>query len=217
MKDNSERYDILEDNFISLGTKFKYNYAKKFIKGKVIDIGCGLVNPREYFEDVIGVENDKDCMETLRKRYPELNIVEANGLNLPFKNEYFDGCLLIEVIEHVNDANKLLKEICRVLKPKGKCIITTPNRIVTDVFVKLKVLKPKSDEYHVKEYTIPELKEIVEANSFKIIKITGIMQVRYSIANWFIFKSKIFSRLFLHSGRLFHFMSSDIVLICEKC
>lgn len=216
-KDDLERYDVLENNLMSSGTRYKYNYAKNSLKsGKILDIGCGLVNAAEYFNDVVAVDNDLENVKIIKERYPKLKVIHADALNLPFENEYFDGCLLIEVIEHVNDVPKLLKEISRILKPKGRCIITTPNREVTEIFVKLKLLKPKICSHHFKEYTITELKDIFKKNDLKIVKISGITQIRYSISNWFIFRNKLVSKILLNTGRFFPFLASNIILICEK-
>jgi len=46
--------------------------------------------------------------------------------NLPFSNESFDLVLLIDIIEHVGDDRKVLREVSRVLKPEGFVIISVP-------------------------------------------------------------------------------------------
>lgn len=48
-----------------------------------------------------------------------------NGL--PFNADSFDLVFCTEVIEHIKSPKQLISEIDRVLKPKGKSIITTPN------------------------------------------------------------------------------------------
>ena len=46
---------------------------------------------------------------------------------MPFDDGSFDLIVLIEVIEHVQDKRALLSEIARVLRPKGRLLLTTPN------------------------------------------------------------------------------------------
>lgn len=46
---------------------------------------------------------------------------------LPFKNSAFDLVFCTEVVEHLEKPEQFLKEVDRVLKPKGKSVITTPN------------------------------------------------------------------------------------------
>ncbi len=46
---------------------------------------------------------------------------------LPFRSASFDGVDLVEVIEHIENQPKLVREIARVLKPNGVVLISTPN------------------------------------------------------------------------------------------
>jgi SAM-dependent methyltransferase len=46
---------------------------------------------------------------------------------LPFTDEYFDGILFSEGIEHLDAQILCLKEMARILKPGGLLIVTTPN------------------------------------------------------------------------------------------
>jgi SAM-dependent methyltransferase len=50
-------------------------------------------------------------------------------IGLPFRNEAFDLVMMLEVIEHVADVPRVLSEVARVLKPDGRAIISTPNRL----------------------------------------------------------------------------------------
>jgi len=46
--------------------------------------------------------------------------------NLPFKANFFDAVLASSVLEHTNDYKKTLREISRVLKPRGVFHSATP-------------------------------------------------------------------------------------------
>jgi SAM-dependent methyltransferase len=46
---------------------------------------------------------------------------------LPFTDEYFDGILFSEGIEHLDAQIFCLKEMARILRPGGLLIVTTPN------------------------------------------------------------------------------------------
>lgn len=48
---------------------------------------------------------------------------------LPFADDTFDGILALELIEHIDSVPAFAKEIVRVLRPNGLCLITTPNRL----------------------------------------------------------------------------------------
>lgn len=51
----------------------------------------------------------------------------ARAENLPFKDEYFDVAILSEILEHVFDVDKVLKEARRVLKKGGLLIGSVPH------------------------------------------------------------------------------------------
>jgi ubiquinone/menaquinone biosynthesis C-methylase UbiE len=49
------------------------------------------------------------------------------NVGLPYEDDTFDVVCCIEVIEHIEDQFKLMREIKRILKPGGMVFITTPN------------------------------------------------------------------------------------------
>ena len=55
--------------------------------------------------------------------------MEASALDLPFDDDTFDAAISIEVIEHVEDQFKFVREMARVTKPNGIVIVTTPNTL----------------------------------------------------------------------------------------
>lgn len=47
---------------------------------------------------------------------------------MPLRDASLDAAMMVEVIEHIADAEKALREVLRVLRPGGKLLITAPNR-----------------------------------------------------------------------------------------
>ena len=96
-----------------------------------LDIGCGLgayVNRISDFTDhTFGVDIDAARVaEGASKGVRGLS--SAISESLPFADASFDGILLNEVIEHVNDDRATILEALRVTKPGGRVIIFAPNR-----------------------------------------------------------------------------------------
>jgi SAM-dependent methyltransferase len=52
--------------------------------------------------------------------------LHASAESLPFEAGSFDFVLCTEVLEHCRDPNAVVKEIARVLKPRGCAFLTTP-------------------------------------------------------------------------------------------
>lgn len=58
----------------------------------------------------------------------KVDIVDLNiEKKLPYQDGTFDVVTATEVIEHLEDFRAILREIYRVLKPGGVCVLSTPN------------------------------------------------------------------------------------------
>lgn len=94
-----------------------------------------------------------------------LNFKFYNGLELPYRSGTFDWIFAYAVIEHVEDINLTLKELCRVLKSGGRMLISrTPNKYSYTENI-AKVLKiPAHDNLYSKN----EIVELLTRNNFEI-------------------------------------------------
>lgn len=59
---------------------------------------------------------------------PRFAFAACPAERMPFDSDTFDGVLLNEVLEHVQDEHEALSEIQRVLKPGGVLALYSPNR-----------------------------------------------------------------------------------------
>jgi SAM-dependent methyltransferase len=57
----------------------------------------------------------------------KVDIANLNTESLPYADATFDVVTATEVIEHLEDFRRVVREIHRVLKPGGVCILSTPN------------------------------------------------------------------------------------------
>jgi len=96
---------------------------------------------------------------------------------LPFKEDFFDLCFTIEVIEHIYDTDFFLQEIHRVLKENGIMILTTPNLAsllnrIKLLFGRYPYLVPSYDTSgagHIQAYTLSVLEKQVSKHGFKVL------------------------------------------------
>lgn len=113
---------------LTLTEKAMRYYA--FAPGSVIvDVGCGSCGTVEYLRTVYGVRAyGIDPSEVLlaagRKRAPFLPLVQGIAEILPFKDHSLEGVFCECVLSLVSDADQVLREFSRVLKPKGFLVIT---------------------------------------------------------------------------------------------
>ncbi|MGB7208330.1 MAG: class I SAM-dependent methyltransferase [Pyrinomonadaceae bacterium] len=64
-------------------------------------------------------------IKSRRSNIDRLIIGDMTKSGIP--GESFDLAVSVEVLEHVQDDEKFVSEVCRVLKPGGRFIMTTPN------------------------------------------------------------------------------------------
>ena len=69
-----------------------------------------------------------DSVQARAGEVPHQSWAVFDAESVPFRDAQFDGLFAGEIIEHVLDARRTLREWWRVLKPGGVAIITTPNR-----------------------------------------------------------------------------------------
>jgi SAM-dependent methyltransferase len=106
---------------------------------RVLDLGCGLGEYVRAFERhgarALGCDIAASRLVEARKRGLALErpsraeYLAAAGERLPFADGSLDVIVLNEVIEHVDDDRETLREVSRVLKPGGICILYAPNRL----------------------------------------------------------------------------------------
>ncbi len=100
-------------------------------RGNVLDIGCGTGKYGEALANigysVKGIDKSPSQVAEAKKI---IDAQIANADSLPFISNSFDLCLMIMMIHQLNalTRKKALKEVFRVLKPKGILIIKTASR-----------------------------------------------------------------------------------------
>ncbi|MBA7490129.1 methyltransferase [subsurface metagenome] len=102
-----------------------------------LDLGCGLGDLTailgNYYNKVIGTDLSITALQYAVKYHKNSRsaFLAANACEQPFKNNTFDFVLLSEVIEHIlpEESQRTINEIFRILKPGGKVLITTQNKM----------------------------------------------------------------------------------------
>jgi ubiquinone/menaquinone biosynthesis C-methylase UbiE/glycosyltransferase involved in cell wall biosynthesis len=104
----------------------------------VLDVGCNsgemMLLLKEKKCRVVGVDVSDVALKIAKEK--GLRVFNASAEKLPFKDNRFDVVVLREVLIHIHEPLKALKEIRRVLKPTGFMIGSVPHanleRIVWD-------------------------------------------------------------------------------------
>jgi SAM-dependent methyltransferase len=132
--------------------------------GLVLDLGCGVghsyreLAPRE----TVGVDIDASVLaEQARETHA------ADMRDLPLEPARFDSVICVQAIEHVPDPERVVAEVVRVLKPTGRAVFVTPNRLTFG--------RPDEiiDPYHFVEYDPDEVRALC-AGQFDRVRMLGL-------------------------------------------
>ncbi len=162
-------FEIEKNNWWFLGRR---DLVGGFLKGlknkKILEIGCStgynikeLSNKFAPGNRFMGLDNSEYFVKN--KVFDNVILGDANKLS--FKENSFDYILCLDVIEHIEDDVKVMKEIHKILKPNGKFIITVPA---------LQILYGPHDflNKHYRRYSKSLLKERLFNAGFKSVQIS---------------------------------------------
>jgi SAM-dependent methyltransferase len=132
--------------------------------GKVLDLGCGVGHSYEELAPrvTVGVDVEPSVLEGQQR---ETRVADMR--DLPFADGTFASVLSVQSIEHVPDAESVLKEVVRVLEPGGRAVFVTPNRLTFG--------RPDEiiDPYHYVEYDPSELATLCR-RFFERVEVLGL-------------------------------------------
>lgn len=117
---------------------------------KMLDVGCNAgAQARLWAElghEVTGLDINEPLLDAARARALaeglNINFKLGTATQLPFEDASMDVCILLELLEHVQDWEACLKEAVRVVKPGGLLYLSTTN-----------VLCPKQQEFNLPIYS----------------------------------------------------------------
>ena len=158
---------IPSDNPIHQRLLKAYLEAKPFIKGNILELGCGEGRGVEEIaplgKQYTGIDKIEPIIKKLKSRYPSYRFESGSFPPVPFPDQSFDTVVSFQVIEHVKNDLGYLEEIYRILTPGGKAILTTPN-------IKMTLTR---NPWHIREYTAQQLNSLC-LRVFDKVKMKGI-------------------------------------------
>lgn len=116
----------------------RYYFAIPYVKGRVLDIACGVgygshmtakERKREVTE-IVAADNDANAIRYASREYHHQKIVyvhaDAMDPKLPYRLGMFDTILSFETIEHVEDDRLFMEQLDRMLLPGGTLVLSSP-------------------------------------------------------------------------------------------
>jgi len=164
---------VPEENYWFRRHEAAYAALLPYCTGTVLEAGCGegygaaLIATKA--QRVLALDYDVLTTEHVARRYPDVAVARANLVQLPLHDAAIDVIAHFQVIEHLWDQAAFLAECRRVLKPGGRLLVTTPNRLT---------FTPDSDTplnpFHTRELAPSELAELLTDAGFAIERLHGL-------------------------------------------
>lgn len=172
-------------------------YATRYLKGRLIDIGCGIKPYRTmltpYVTEHLGVDHpgtlhDRSCIDMYGTAYC-----------IPTTSESFDSAICTAVLEHLEEPAEAIRECYRLLRPGGIAIYSAPffwhlHEEPRDFF----------------RYTRFGLQYLFEKAGFSIIEITPLSGFWITFGQAFIYYLYRFNRGLLHKTHLIDILGLQI-------
>ena len=176
--------------------KNKLIYKSKLIKSSnktlsnynILDLGCGgglVCEPLARLGvNITGIDFVKQNIISAKKHAKKLNLdikyIHQNLNNLKLKKKY-DAILILEVLEHIEDWKKIIINVKKLLKPRGKIIISTINRNFFSklfaIFIAENILNwvPRKTHTYSKLIKPEELRPFLNKNKMNVTDLTGLI------------------------------------------
>ncbi len=159
--------------------------------GRIVDLGCGsgqlLAELENQFDERIGLDVSRQRLDEKKSEQFDGWVFHEADLNsrFPLEDEYTDAIIANQVIEHILDPVQFVKEIHRILRPRGRCVITTPNIRYSKHIAHLlfsgygprtaggNTLDGQWDDGHIHYFTHKDLRELFEQAGFSEVRSCG--------------------------------------------
>jgi 2-polyprenyl-3-methyl-5-hydroxy-6-metoxy-1,4-benzoquinol methylase len=122
-----------DDSFMFQCHLFGYTDLASHLEpgARVLDLACGEGYGSAVLAArgarVVGLDLDAAFLSEAARKYRAASFVAGSALQLPFADASFDAIGALQMIEHLEQTDRLLSECARVLKPDGFAYFTTPN------------------------------------------------------------------------------------------
>ena len=186
---------------------------------KILDIGCGdgqtglVLKESGKAREVVGIELNEDAAKRAEGRLDKVIHGDVEKITLSIQPEYFDYIILGDVVEHLIDPWRMIKQLSQFLTREGFLIASIPNigywRVLKDLILFDKWEYQKEgilDKGHLRFFTKKSMVEMMGEAGFEVESI----KARRSLGT----KARLFNLLTL--GMFRKYFESAYIIKCRK-
>ena len=168
--DSGERVPAESHNTLYLELLSAYEAAKNLIgEGTILDIGCGAGYGSDRLAGagrlVIGIDYEPAVARAAAGQYRRsgLSFACMDGARLAIRRQSADLICAFQVIEHLSDQVRFVRDVAATLRPSGVAMLSTPNALVH---------RGPRNPFHLHEFTPDELHALL-ARHFAHVRLAG--------------------------------------------
>lgn len=162
---------LYQEVFSVLSTYVKKNNPK------LLDVACGvggfLMEAKGENFEIFGIDISDEAVAIAREK-TGAKITRASAEKMRYRANSFDAITCIGSLEHFTNPEKVLKEMNRVLRSQGVCLLHVPNLMFAGhIYMTLRdgSMPSEDGQYFSEEYrTYQGWKDLIESNGFKVVK-----------------------------------------------
>lgn len=158
---------------------------------------------------MVALDVDRELLSVLRRNPLASGIAtyQSDATQLPLRALSCDAAILIEVLEHIDDTESVLSEVCRVLKPHGLLRISIPTAFTERIYSRLHP-SYNTNAGHLKVFDRHELVHILEESGFHV---NSVLTTNFEPAISWVFHALLRSRAD-HTGKIYEHLWIDTIL-----
>jgi len=185
---------------------------------KILDVGCGegqtgwFLKKSGKAREVVGIELNEDAAKRAEGRLDKVIHGDVEKITLSIQPEYFDYIILGDVVEHLIDPWRMIKQLSQFLTRDGSLIASIPNigywRVLKDLILFDKWEYQKEgilDKAHLRFFTKRSMVEMMNKAGFEVESIVarrspGIKAKLFNLFTLGMFR-KFFESAYIIKGR----------------
>jgi len=140
---------------------------------RMLDAGCGTgiysfsLSKRAKEINAVDISQDKINHANDINIFPNIKFNRGDITNLVFPDNYFDTIICSDVLEHIKDDKIAFSQLARILKPRGRLLLTIPSNSENNKNTYRKFGHERAG------YTKDEISRLAKQNSMIVEKAEG--------------------------------------------
>src|SRR6266540_3972055 len=148
---------------------------------KLVELGCGQGHLLRYLarekllpeENIHGMDQSRTAVDFVKGHLPKAHLDTGDIYRLEYPKNFFDICMLMETIEHLEEPGAALEQIFPMVAPNGRLLVSFPN-FLSPPWLPFRLLAEWLNKPHwvvlqpiTKIYTVFHVIRLVEKAGFK--------------------------------------------------